>query len=66
MAPKRAALAGAQAELASTQAILNEAKAKLDEVEQGIATLQEKYTQCNPLITKFLLPPLNLSVLFYL
>ncbi|XP_076826201.1 dynein axonemal heavy chain 1-like isoform X3 [Clavelina lepadiformis] len=46
VAPKRAALAGAQAELASTQAILNEAKAKLDEVEQGIATLQEKYTQC--------------------
>ena len=46
VAPKREALALAQAELASTQAILDEAKAKLDEVEQGIATLQEKYTQC--------------------
>ena len=46
VAPKRAALAQAQSELASTQAILDEAKGKLDEVEQGIATLQEKYTQC--------------------
>ena len=46
VAPKREALAMAQAELASTQAILDEAKGKLDEVEQGIATLQEKYTQC--------------------
>lgn len=46
VAPKRAALAEAQSELAETQKILDHAKAKLDEVEQGIATLQEKYTLC--------------------
>ncbi|XP_077969677.1 dynein axonemal heavy chain 1-like isoform X2 [Styela clava] len=46
VAPKRAALAEAQAELSATQKILDEAKGKLAEVEQGIATLQEKYTLC--------------------
>ncbi|XP_078481026.1 dynein axonemal heavy chain 1-like isoform X3 [Ciona intestinalis] len=46
VAPKRAALAQAQTELAATQKILDAAKSKLAEVEDGIATLQEKYTQC--------------------
>jgi len=44
--PKRAALAEAQTSLAATKKILDEAKRKLYEVEQGIATLQEKFQQC--------------------
>ncbi|XP_078663939.1 dynein axonemal heavy chain 1-like [Branchiostoma floridae x Branchiostoma belcheri] len=46
VAPKRAALAGAQEDLARTQAILEKAKAQLAEVEEGIATLQAKYEEC--------------------
>ena len=36
----------AQTELAETQRILDEAKARLNEVEEGIATLQAKYEDC--------------------
>jgi dynein heavy chain len=46
VAPKRQRLAEAQASLNSTLAILNEAKARLREVEEGIATLQQKYEEC--------------------
>lgn len=46
VAPKRAALKQATEELAETQKVLDAANAKLHEVEQGIATLQEKFTQC--------------------
>ena len=46
VAPKRAALAGAQEELAESQRMLDEAKARLHEVEEGIATLQAKLDEC--------------------
>ena len=46
VAPKRAALAEAQAELAESQRILDAAKARLYEVEEGIATLQAKLNEC--------------------
>ncbi|XP_075039903.1 dynein axonemal heavy chain 1 [Mixophyes fleayi] len=44
--PKRQALREAQEDLAVTQKILDEAKASLNEVEEGIATLQAKYRDC--------------------
>ncbi|XP_076467072.1 dynein axonemal heavy chain 1-like isoform X2 [Babylonia areolata] len=46
VAPKRAALKQAQEDLAETQRILDAAKARLQEVEEGIATLQAKYDDC--------------------
>ena len=46
VAPKREALRIAQEDLAETQRILDEAKARLQEVEDGIATLQAKYDDC--------------------
>lgn len=46
VAPKREALAIAQADLAETQRILDAAKKRLQEVEEGIATLQAKYEDC--------------------
>ncbi|XP_070580015.1 dynein axonemal heavy chain 1-like isoform X2 [Ptychodera flava] len=46
VAPKREKLRIAQADLAETQRILDEAKARLQEVEDGIATLQAKYEDC--------------------
>ncbi|XP_048258404.1 dynein axonemal heavy chain 1-like isoform X3 [Haliotis rufescens] len=46
VAPKREKLRIAQADLAETQRILDSAKAKLQEVEEGIATLQAKYEDC--------------------
>ncbi|XP_043932324.1 dynein axonemal heavy chain 1 [Protopterus annectens] len=44
--PKRQALREAQEDLAVTQKILEAAKARLNEVEDGIATLQAKYKDC--------------------
>ncbi|XP_056381079.1 dynein axonemal heavy chain 1 isoform X2 [Hyla sarda] len=44
--PKRQALKEAQEDLAVTQKILDEAKARLNEVEEGITTLQAKYRDC--------------------
>ncbi|XP_070190635.1 dynein axonemal heavy chain 1-like isoform X2 [Littorina saxatilis] len=46
VAPKRAALKQATEDLAATQRILDAAKARLQEVEEGIATLQAKYDDC--------------------
>ncbi|XP_065895241.1 dynein axonemal heavy chain 1-like isoform X2 [Dysidea avara] len=46
VAPKRAALAEANASLEETLKVLNEAKARLREVEEGIASLQAKYEEC--------------------
>lgn len=46
VAPKREALRIAQEELAETQRILDAAKGRLQEVENGIATLQAKYDDC--------------------
>ena len=46
VAPKREALRIAQADLAETQRILDAAKKRLQEVEEGIATLQAKYEDC--------------------
>lgn len=46
VAPKREALRIARDELAETQRILDEAKSRLQQVEEGIATLQEKYDDC--------------------
>ncbi|XP_078000357.1 dynein axonemal heavy chain 1-like isoform X2 [Glandiceps talaboti] len=46
VAPKREKLRIAQEELAETQRILGEAKARLQEVQDGIATLQAKYEDC--------------------
>lgn len=46
VAPKRAALKQAQEDLAETQRILDAAKNRLQEVEEGIATLQAKYDDC--------------------
>lgn len=46
VAPKRAALAQAQESLAETQRILEAAKAQLQEVEDGLATLQAKFDDC--------------------
>ncbi|RUS78759.1 hypothetical protein EGW08_013475 [Elysia chlorotica] len=46
VAPKRERLRIAQEELAETQRILDAAKSRLQEVEQGIATLQAKYDDC--------------------
>ncbi len=46
VAPKREALRIAQEDLAETQRILDGAKAHLQEVEDGIATLQAKYDDC--------------------
>jgi dynein heavy chain len=46
VAPKIEALAIAQADLAETQRILDAAKKRLQEVEEGIATLQAKYEDC--------------------
>ena len=46
VAPKRAALAEAQAELAESQRVLDAAKARLYEVEEGIATLQARLSEC--------------------
>eukprot|EP00118_Oscarella_pearsei_P012540 m.93002 g.93002 ORF g.93002 m.93002 type:complete len:4173 (+) comp36767_c0_seq9:102-12620(+) len=46
VAPKRARLAAAQASLDETVKLLNEAKARLREVEEGIATLKQKYEEC--------------------
>ncbi|XP_066453022.1 dynein axonemal heavy chain 1 isoform X2 [Eleutherodactylus coqui] len=44
--PKRQALKEAQEDLAVTQKILDKAKAQLNEVEEGITTLQAKYRDC--------------------
>ncbi|KAK3096562.1 hypothetical protein FSP39_001310 [Pinctada imbricata] len=44
--PKRQALKQAQEELAETQRILDAAKSRLQEVQEGIATLQAKYEEC--------------------
>ncbi|KAG8436117.1 hypothetical protein GDO86_007286 [Hymenochirus boettgeri] len=44
--PKRQALREAQEDLNVTQKILDEAKARLNDVEEGIATLQAKYRDC--------------------
>ena len=46
VAPKRAALAEANAELAESERILGEAKKRLQDVEEGIATLQAKLNEC--------------------
>ena len=46
VAPKREKLRLAQADLAETQRVLDAAKARLQEVEDGIATLQAKYDDC--------------------
>ena len=46
VAPKREALRLAQAELAETQKILDAARRQLQEVEDGIATLQAKFEDC--------------------
>ena len=42
----KAALAEAKASLDETLRVLNEAKARLREVEEGIATLQNKFQEC--------------------
>lgn len=44
--PKRQKLKQAQEELAETQRILDAAKSRLQEVQEGIATLQAKYEEC--------------------
>lgn len=46
VAPKREKLRIAQEELAETQRILDAAKLRLQQVEEGIATLQAKYDDC--------------------
>ncbi|KAF6028262.1 hypothetical protein EB796_013428 [Bugula neritina] len=46
VAPKREALRLAQESLAETQRILDAAKAQLQEVEEGLATLQAKFDDC--------------------
>ncbi len=46
VAPKREALRIAQADLAETQRILDAAMKRLQEVKDGIATLQAKYDDC--------------------
>ena len=46
VAPKREALRMAQESLAETQRILDAAKAQLQEVEEGLATLQAKFDDC--------------------
>ena len=46
VAPKRAALAEAQASLAATEAILKEAKAQLKTVEDGLAQLNAELAAC--------------------
>ena len=46
VAPKREALRLAQESLAETQRILDSAKAQLQEVEEGLATLQAKFDDC--------------------
>lgn len=46
VAPKREALRMAQESLAETQRVLDAAKAQLQEVEEGLATLQAKFDDC--------------------
>ena len=46
VAPKREALRIAQEDLAETQRVLDAAKKRLREVEQGVATLEAKYSEC--------------------
>ncbi|ESO89348.1 hypothetical protein LOTGIDRAFT_210379 [Lottia gigantea] len=46
VAPKREKLRIATADLEETQRMLDEAKGRLQEVEEGIATLQAKYEDC--------------------
>lgn len=46
VAPKREKLRIAQLDLEETQRILDAAKARLQEVEEGIATLEAKYEDC--------------------
>nr|KAG5711095.1 hypothetical protein BaRGS_004739 [Batillaria attramentaria] len=46
VAPKRAALAAAQAELDETQRVLGEAMEQLHTIERGLAKLQKTYTAC--------------------
>lgn len=46
VAPKRAKLKAAQEELAETMAILDKAKSRLRDVQERIATLQDKYDEC--------------------